>query len=493
MGLTPTYNIYSPDGNETPLAKTQMESMAASVESALNFQRDLINADLTEAVATESSERVRGDAVVMNKVSRLERTQDGIVLDVEALGQQQPLSSGRSDYAIGFADSAGFSAGGFTSDATLDLAKPLTVNGRKATVDSAVSTEWAFAVADSKGRVAFGVRADGTMYANGQQGGIGGDLSEIASNLAGLSRPNGNAVVAIGDSLTYGFFDGRAQGRDGWPETLKTLTSATVTNAAMSGYTVDESGIRAAFIQPLVSVEGGTIPASGDVSVTLESPDLYDWQNRNATSQQNFVGSLAGVQGRLKRSTDGVFTFSRTTPGEPVAVPAATPFVGEFAGHWGDVVVVFLGRNNVARNAYGNASGNVVSQVVDGIKRIIAGASVDVKHVLVVSVTTGTWETSGSAGHTTVTSINKRLAEEFPTRFYDLREYLVKQAIYDLGVSPTPEDIKAMEGDTLPPSIMAFGADGSTRDGVHYSRETARLVGQKIFEQLHKRGWVQSA
>lgn len=398
--------------------------------------------------------------------------------------------SGVSDYVISFSDGAGNEAGGFTERAVLDLVKPLTVNGVKAVTEPVQSSEWAFAITDTAGNVAFGVRQDGSVYPAGGSVAGAADVSKLASDIAGLTRSKTTAVTAIGDSLTYGFFDGRAQGRDGWPDTLKTLTSATVTNAAMSGYTVDESGIRASFIQPLVTVSGGSIPSSGDVVVTVKDANNYDWQNRTVTSQQNFVGTLAGVPGRLKRDTNGNFVFTRATQGQAVKVPAGTPFIGEFAGHWDETLVIFLGRNNVARNAYGDKSGDTPTHVVEGIKNILAGSTVGVKQSLIISVTTGSWEVRGSAGYEMVKAINEKLKAEFPTRFYDLRSYLVNQAIYDLGITPTSDDVKAIEGDTLPPSIMAYGSDGATRDGVHYSRETAKLVGARIFEELNKRGWI---
>lgn len=417
--------------------------------------------------------------------------------DMSRMELQQSMTSkaipltGVSRYAIAFADSEGNEAGGFTESAVFDLAKPMTVMGQVAVTEPANSDEWAFAVVDSSGSVGFGVRRDGSVFPSGSGGAFSGNLSKLASDIAGLTRSKTTAVTAIGDSLTYGFFDGQAQGRDNWVDHFKTLADATVTNAAMSGYTVDEAGIRASFIQPLITVTGGSIPASGDVAITVKNAQNYDWENRTgATATVNIVGSLAGVPGRFKRNSDATFTFSRTGTGAVTPVPDDTPFIGEFPNHWDETLVIFLGRNNVARTAYGNAAGSVPAQVLASVKKILDTASVGVKQALIISVTTGSWETEGTVGYQTVQEINDLLATEYPTRFFDLRSYLVKQAIYDLGLTPTSEDVTAMNGDTLPPSIMAFGADGVTRDGVHYSRDTAKLVGQQIFNQLSMRGWV---
>lgn len=410
---------------------------------------------------------------------------------VQAETALNTVATGFSHYAISFADSAGFEAGGFTDQAVLDLQKPPTIAGvGGVTAQPVDSDEWAFAVADSRGKIAFGVKQTGQIYPESAST-FSGDFSKLASDLAGLTRSKTTAVTAVGDSLTYGFFDGRATGKDGWPETLKTLApGVTVTNAAMSGFTADEAGIRAAFIQPLVTVAGGAIPASGEVAITVKDAEDYDWQNRSTATTVSIGGSLAGVPGVFKRTTAGAFSFTRSGTGAVTPVPADTPFIGGFPGKWEDTLVVFVGRNNVARNAYGTGPGSIPAQVLQSVKAIVAASTVGVKQALIVSVTTGTWERQGTSGYNTVKEINRLLAEEYPTRFFDLRSYLVKQAIYDLKLTPTSEDIASMENDTLPPSIMSFGSDGVSRDGVHYSRETAALVGRKIFEELKKRSWI---
>lgn len=445
---------------------------------------------------TEKLEPLLGE-VTSSVVTSQEIAEQAAIEAREAvmLDPHEGFISGQSSYAISFADSLGVEAGGITTEAVMNLHRPLTVRGEVAVTESAPSDTWAFAVTDSGGKVAFGVKSDGSLYpatSSSSPSPLSGDLSKVASDLAGLTISTPKAVTAIGDSLTYGFFDGKATGKDNWVETFKTLVpGVAVTNTAMSGYTVDESGIRSAFVQPLVTVAGGAIPASGEVAITVKDSSSYDWTHRTgAPAVVNIVGTLAGVPGRFKRNSDGGFTFARTSPGDFVPVPDETPFISGYAGHWHETLVIFLGRNNVARNAYGTPAGNVAEHVLAGIKRILDGSTAQVKRALIVSVTTGTWEKRGHAGYQTVQAINALLEEEFPTRFFDLRSYLVNQAIYDLGISPTPADLEAMAGDTLPPSIMAHSSDGVARDGVHYSRDTAKLVGRKIYEQLSMRGWV---
>lgn len=382
-------------------------------------------------------------------------------------------------YAVPVMDAAGYIAGGWLQDGTHNTEKaPRVMGATGVTAQPVQAPGWAFVYADAEGRVAYGVRTDGTFVAHK---GATADLdpAAIGSAIIGLTRSKRDAVIAVGDSLTAGHYEGSGnQYQDSYPAKLaEMLPGVTVTNAAQSGMTVDEEAIRmGAFPLPL-TVTGGSIPASGPVGVT--TPAVIGWRNPDAV--RTFPGSLAGVPGDLSRAADGSLTFTRGTPGSAVAVPAGTQWSTPYDDHHADTMLVMLGRNNVGQSA--TVPGKTVAEhVVDGIARIVDWHSRGLAQVLVLSVTTRTDETEGTGGHATVVAINDALSATYGPRYFDLRRYLVDQAIYDLGLTPTPEDLDAMDGDTLPPSIMD--------DSTHYTRETAELVAAQVHDYLTTRDWT---
>jgi len=423
-------------------------------------------------------------------------TQDGRIganelgiaaLDTKKVDDSDPRLSRRvqfGDYAQPFADINGYVAGGVQNDGVWNFEKSPRVKGQQdVTMRPLNTTGWAIPFADKDGYVAGGIRPDGTaefLKLKLPPGAVSDPLGD-ANLAAGYSRSSRYRVAAIGDSLTDGYFGGVAnQDADSYPTKLQALMPAGVQvfNLGNSGYTVDEEAVRIGALPVPLTVTGGSIPTSGPVGVTTTA--VIGWRASGTT--RTIPGTLAGVPGTLTRTTsDTAFTFTRTTPGSAVAVGGAPVFVPDMAGHSGDTAIILLGRNNVSFNVPG-PDASIGEHVAKGIARIVNWLSPQIKHVLVVSATTTQAETSGTAGYNTIADINARLLAAYPTRFLDLRAYLVNQAIYDLGITPTTADTTAMAADTLPPSIMD--------DSTHWSKATAVLVAAQINNYLTTRGWV---
>lgn len=399
--------------------------------------------------------------------------------------KSSPLGIG-SDYGIVFSDELGSVAGGVLESGTFNFETPPLVQRQPgATFQPVIAPGWATVFADAAGNVALGVTDTGEVVVPKLNGGVSSPElpAIIANNVAGLSKSTRNKVSAIGDSLTQGYFGGSGgKTADAWPARLATLVGGTVevTNLAYSGYAVDEESIRIGALPVPLTVTGGSIPASGAVTVTTTA--VIGW--RDATTTRNFTGFLAGIPGTLTKTTSSTdFTFTRAAAGAVTPVPAGTVFVSDFAGHDAETLVIMIGHNNAAYNAKG-PDASVAEHVSKGIKRIAAWHSRQVKQILVMSVTTKNTWTSGTAGYLTVQAINAQLEADWGTRYYDLRRYLVNQAIYDLGITPTSDDLASMAADTLPTSIMDPG------DVTHYSKATAALVGERVYEYLITRDWI---
>lgn len=390
------------------------------------------------------------------------------------------------EYAIPFADEEGVVAGGFYDDGSFNTETPPRVQGAQGMGAQPINAPgWAYVEADEDGYVAFGIRDTGEVHISSADI----DPLGLANAAIGYTRSQRNRVACFGDSLTNGYFGGTSgHTADAYPAKLQELVPAGVQvfNVSTSGWCVDEVAVRIGAIPVPLTAALNTIPASGGVSVSTTA--VIGFRPLNETV--NIPGTLAGIPGTLKRDTSNtVFTFTRTTTGTAVPLPPGTLFEPDQLGHDADTSVILLGRNDVAKSVKGSEA-TVAEHIAAGVQRIVDWHTRQLKQVLVLSPTTNTFEERGSTGHTTATTAGALLAQAHGPKYYDLRRYLVDQAIYDLGITPTATDLAKMAADTLPPSIMDPGAAG-TGDGTHYSKATAQLVAARINDYFTPREWIQ--
>lgn len=472
--------------SEIEIKNTVQDGRLKSVEDK-NTQQD---GRLVDVEAKNTTQDGRLDNVEIQTTAHDGRLTgiDGMLDAIEPF-LLRTADSKATNYAIPFVDEDGGVAGGVHKTGYFNFELPPRTQGQSGvTFQPVMAPGWWVAFTDADGYVAFGVKTDGTVVApklQGGGGGTGGTALEHANTALGYTRTLRNKVTAIGDSLTEGFFGGLSgQTADAWPAKLQTLVggSVTVTNLAASGLTVDEEAVRIGVIPVPLTVEGGQIPASGPVPVTTTA--VIGW--RALGINRSFSGSLAGIPGTLARKdSDTVFTFTRTTAGTAVPVPAGTVWASALAGRNAETLVIMLGHNNVAYDIRGTDA-TVAAHVRKGIKRIVDWHSRDLKQVLFLSVTPKSYWLTGDDRHSTCLQINAELFEDYGPRYYNLHSYLVNRAIYDLGLTPTAEDLTAIAGNTLPPSIMDPG------DTTHWSKATAALVGQRVHEYLTTRDWILS-
>ena len=301
---------------------------------------------------------------------------------------------------------------------------------------------------------------------------------------AGLVRPltcDPLQVAFWGDSL----FDGypvppyNVDQSNSLPGVFATLyPAATVYNFGKQGQSADEIAIRQGGIVPMLTVSGGSIPASGPVTVT--SPAVFGWRLDRAADSA--TGTLAGVPGTLTfvRTASPDMTFTRTTPGTAVPVAGAVPWESAGRAYAGALQVIMAGRNDIGYNSPAGVPS--VDRVVTATVAMVESLTPMNRRVLLLGTTTSTAETSGTNGYNQVTAINAALKALYPQFFWDYRAWLVKEAIYELGITPTAGDLVQMAGDTLPSSIMT--------DPVHYSPATAAKAAARIKLELTNRGWI---
>ena len=364
------------------------------------------------------------------------------------------------DYAIPFADAGGRVSGGVRADGAFGFEREPVVKGvQDVTLKQITAPGWTHVMADAGGRVGLGVGTDGVTRIS---------KLEVLNETSSRTR-----VTAIGDSLTA------TPVGDSYPDRLAALLpGVTVTNRGASGNTVDELRLRLNALDLYVTVAGGTIPATV-TPVSLTTGQVVGWYT-NSARQHN--GYIAGVQGVIDVSTTGALTFTRSEAGAVTAAPGVQKFTSWWPDHSSDTLIVYLGANDITANVKGMEA-TVADHVVASTVAIVEWARPRRKQVLLMGTITRTDEPRGSAGYNTTVEINTRLAALYPGRFLDIRRYLIDQAIYDAGITPTADDLAHMADDTLPPSIML--------DARHYTGPIARLIAEKkVAPFLTQKGWV---
>ena len=324
-------------------------------------------------------------------------------------------------------------------------------------------TGWAHPFTDGAGRVAGGFTEAGVF--------------RLAQPLdAPRSVASRTQVACIGDSLVRGYTGGTAWGlSEAWPAKLaELLPGVEVVNAGSGGNTVDDARFRVGALRMYAEIKDGVIPQSGPVEAIVQQRIGLDESRTN-----NYWGVLAGVRGDLTRTANGAWTFTRSSAGAAVPVQGKQLLVRDdlYPNH---TAILWMGRNDVTYGAKG-AEGDVVEHVLSSIVSMVEHLRPAQKQFLVVSVVNQSNERPGSARYEQIVKINDGLAALFPGRYMDVRSWMVKQAIYDAGLSPTAADREAMAADAPPPQIM----DG----GSHYNKEIAPLLAAKFADFLTRKGF----
>lgn len=328
--------------------------------------------------------------------------------------------------------------------------------------------QYAYSITDEQGR-----HSDLTIGPDGRFAGFVVDrlAAAVGASYDSLTKSDTSRIAAWGDSITEGGSAGVP-----WPKLLAdSLPGAHANNRGVSGETSGTIAVRQGGI--VLTVGACTIPATATPTATLAVTASVT--PANLTNRPNIPGTLAGVQGDLKRiGTD--WTFTRTTEGKAVTVPAGTPFKPTHAqAHRADVSIFWTGRNDAAFSWP-----TVVSGVVAATRAMVDHLTPTLKRFLVVSVTTSSIEPSGSTGtRPDVIATNAALKEAFPNNYVDMRRHIIDNGLALAGITPTAEDLAAIAADTLPPSLTA--------DGLHPNAVCREFVtAPKLREELALRGWI---
>lgn len=310
--------------------------------------------------------------------------------------------------------------------------------------------------------------ADNTYAAIGSVGGGEAYPPVVYSVVDGQRVIPELTIACFGDSLTF------SSGTD-WPTTiLAAQTGMTVVNRGISGQGAADIILRQGGLQPRLTLATGEIPAeTTPASVTVVDPST-GWRT-DGSGSFGFGGTLAGIAGTLAHNlVDGSWSFTRTTAGSVVPVPAGTAFIGSATAR-NPIAhqIIWAGRNNAG----------TLPMVRDLIGLAIEkGIETQVRRYLVIGVTNGTNEGKANATYAKIAEHNRLLKARYGKFFYDIQRDFIDNGLSMAGITPTPADLSAIADDRPPASLMT--------DVLHPNAAGYAVVGQLIANKVLDLGWV---
>lgn len=371
-------------------------------------------------------------------------------------------------WAIPFTDENGEVSAGFTKLGVFETIKIPKLSGDfirgvdpRALIELSPDSPWAFAVTDGAGNVILGVKKDGAFFT---AGGANGESRSI--------------IACKGDSLVRGYTNSTAWPiEDSWPYLLgQMLDGVTVINAGYGGRTIDDIrflvGEDALWVDAL---QNDVIPASGTVTAAV---------NRKFGSapgrESTYFGDLQGINGNLTRLVDGGWTFTRTSAG--ASVPFTEPAILQRNVLYPSATsILWAARNDFNYDVLGNED-SVLEHAKTSMREWVNQLPGNNPQFVIVSVVNQTAEVQGSVRYNTIIAFNQWVKETYPGRYIEIRSWLVHEAIYELGLTPTAEDLAAIAADAPPPQIM----DG----GSHHTKPVAPLIAEIFKNWILGKGYV---
>lgn len=218
----------------------------------------------------------------------------------------------------------------------------------------------------------------------------------------------------------------------------------------------------------LLTFPGNSIPPSGTATVTTNIPGYQ---------LKAYTGTVAGVRGELSYAAPA-FTFTRSTAGTAVAVPAGTPFIPDIGTQYrGAVALLWMGKNDAGEVDDGREAGIIArtDQAFDWL-------SPQTKRALVIAHFMDTGTTAGSIERKQLMAVNAAHKARYGNLFIDVHQLLTSDAIWAAtGITPTPQDRAEQALGNKPPSLSA--------DAGHLNAAGYAAITKYIIDRMVSLGW----
>ena len=242
-------------------------------------------------------------------------------------------------------------------------------------------------------------------------------------------------------------------------------------------YNGGDAGVKAEHIMAamgsrpaLLTVTGGSIPASGAVAVAASNM-------APSSLLRPIVGTLAGVAGTLSSTADAL-TFTRAADGAAAAVAADTPFLPAVGPTYRDAATIL----NIGKNNFTSATTNTAAEVVAYTAQAFDWLSPLVKRVIVMGHAVNRDTADVSTLRDRVMETNAAYAARYGALYFDLQSYMCSPQIWiDAGVSPTADDLAAQARGNKPPSLSL--------DDLHFNGAGDAAVAKALRRFVVALGW----
>lgn len=294
----------------------------------------------------------------------------------------------------------------------------------------------------------------------------------VIGGVSNLPLPKYGRVTVLGDSLIH----------QGMEQLQRVLADRQVTALGAGGRTSTELAAVGCGVPALLTASGNTIQASGVTTVTAWSTSIIT--NQGAAS---VTGTWHGVAGTLTATAfDGngratAMTFTRTTAGQALTIPANTPFIpAQAVARQSDVWIIGLGRNDgAAAFASGATEANIEAQVKFlGHDRFLIQAVTD-RGIA--------YEAAGSSDYAALMGMLNRLQARFGPRFVDLHRGMIDRGLTIAGLTPTSDDNTDIAADVIPRQLKLSELGGTVFTHFTTAGYYVRAVLTK--EAIDRMGW----
>lgn len=227
--------------------------------------------------------------------------------------------------------------------------------------------------------------------------------------------------------------------------------------------------------------KGQEIQASKPSEIIYYNTEPINFQTKQL--REGTINDIVGTIERLsaqddKKKTIG-YRFTAQNIDENVKVQDTVVFKFNDALKNNDAwTIIWAGRNDKKAREH-------VFQTRDNIQAMVDHLGENAKkHYLVLSICNGIAdrEGKGSNAHTNIMRLNIVLEETFGEHFVDVRSYMVHKAIYDMDITPTPQDLEDIKKDCIPRRFL--------KDNVHFNTLGYEATGKFVAKVIKEKGWI---
>lgn len=250
--------------------------------------------------------------------------------------------------------------------------------------------------------------------------------------------------------------------------------------AARGGSTTHMVALMAGAIEPTLTLTGGSLPASGQVTASIADPLKYRTDVGLPVTPGVAITAAVEIPVTLERTPgEALFVLKRTTPGDAIAGPvrfrAAT-----WDNNGNDTMLVIAGQNDQI-----TTPGNV-APVAEGYSAMIASRVALNPHALFMGLVLGASSSPYSPNWVYNLEIDLELQRLWPEHYWSLARWLVEDALDLVAITPTAQDDIDRKSYRTPRSLLLA-------DGIHMNAATQAALAPVLVNELVARNLIDPA